>query len=143
MRKSASTLSNAKLEIFMNSLAKAFLDAGEAKWWDAQVAAMASEVLTGFDRTGAGVCNGWARGKRTRVSLLWRSKLTTDDEKEPYGSVVDDLDADAAEADFCLRGNSERMDELYWPVINGSGVPTPSNPSAQFAGHDCAGDLHV
>merc|ERR1711974_405768 len=86
MRKSASTLSNAKIEIFMNSLAKAFLDAGEAKWWDAQVAAMASEVLTGFDRTGAGVCNGWARGKRTRVSLLWRSKLTTVDEKEPYGS---------------------------------------------------------
>merc|ERR1712137_1024070 len=138
MRKSASTLKNVQLKVFLNSLAKAFLDSGEAKWWDAQVAAMASEVLTGLDLSGEGVCNRWERRKRTRVSLLWRSTLMSEEDKEPYGSVVDDADADAAEADFCVQGNNERMYEWYWAVINGTSLPTPSFPSRAFGGEIAA-----
>lgn len=110
MNASAAKIKNPVLRTFMMELAKSFLSAGEAKWWDAQVAVMMAEVMTGSRQ---GVCAGWALSRRAAVSLLWRSRLDSE-ELLPYGSLVDNPQADAPKIDFCLYGNVTRMDEAYW-----------------------------
>jgi len=113
----AESLADPKLSIFTTQLAKAFLAAGEAKWWDAQCIVMMEEVVSQFDLTGGGVCAGWARQKKTSVSLVWKSVLGPD-EKEPYGSIKDDPEAKAPLVDYCIFGNAGRMWDVYWSTIN-------------------------
>ncbi|CAJ1443138.1 unnamed protein product [Effrenium voratum] len=110
----ASQLADPDLRIFVTELAKAFLEAGEAKWWDAQCAVAMDQVLSGQS---IGVCSNWAEKKKTSVSLIWRSNLT-EGELNPYGSVYDDADAHAPLIDYCLDGNVTQMWEVYWPQVN-------------------------
>merc|ERR1719293_503748 len=91
MQKHAETLHSQRLRLFVVELAKAFLKIGEAKWWDAQCAVMMDEILSGNP---IGVCSKYSQGRKTSVSLVWRS-LLSDDELNPYGSVRDDEHADA------------------------------------------------
>jgi len=111
------TLADPTLSIFTTQLAKAFLGAGEAKWWDAQCMVMMAEVVSGFDATGGGVCAGWMRQKKTSVSLVWKSVLGSND-LEPYGSIKDDPEAKAPLVDYCVFGNATRMWDTYWSTIN-------------------------
>lgn len=113
----AKNLYDERLRTFTVELAKAFLNAGEAKWWDAQCAVMMDEIISGSPR---GVCSNYAQGKRTHVSLVWRSILK-DDEMNPYGSVQEDEGANAPLIDYCLNGDNEKMWEVYWPVVNRTG----------------------
>jgi len=117
MEAHAATLSDERLRIFVVELAKAFLLAGEAKWWDVQSAVMMDEIMSGNP---LGVCSKYAESKRTSVSLVWRSLLKSG-ELNPYGSVRDDEHAEAPPIDYCLDGDSERMWAVYWPMINGTG----------------------
>lgn len=72
------------LEEFMVSLAKAFTNAGEAKWWDAQLAVAMSEVLTGLNNPAQGsVCAKWLTGVKPAVSTTWRSDATTNSRSSP------------------------------------------------------------
>jgi len=114
MEQYAETLHDERLRIFTIELAKSFLKAGEAKWWDAQCAVMMDEILSGNP---LGVCSNYARGKKTSVSLVWRS-LLKHGELEPYGSVKDDELADAPPVDYCLDGNVSKMWEVYWPMVD-------------------------
>jgi inosine-uridine nucleoside N-ribohydrolase len=116
MEAHAETLSDERLRIFVLELAKAFLKAGEAKWWDVQSAVMMDEIMSGNP---IGVCSKYAKSKRTSVSLVWRSLLKSG-ELNPYGSVRDDEYAEAPPIDYCLDGDSERMWAVYWPMINRS-----------------------
>lgn len=127
-------LADSRLRAFVRHLTKAFIQlVDEARWWDAQVAVMMSEVLTGFDTSGGGICAGWARKRRTSVSLVWRSVLA-EGQLNPYGSVTDDPNANAPEIDYYfLFGNPARMMEAFWPVVNGSQFLSGSCPSASFA----------
>ncbi|CAE7568765.1 rihA [Symbiodinium natans] len=117
MEEYASTLADEDLRVFVIELAKAFLAAGEAKWWDAQCAVVMDQVLSGKK---IGVCSNWAEQKVTSVSLVWRSNLT-DGELNPYGSIKDDEDAHAPPVDYCLDGNVTQMWEVYWPMVNQTG----------------------
>ncbi|CAE6965710.1 rihA [Symbiodinium natans] len=117
MEEYAATLADPGLRIFVTELAKAFLAAGEAKWWDAQCAVVMDQVLSGLKQ---GVCSNWFEDKLTSVSLVWRSNLT-DGELNPYGSVYDDEDAHAPPIDYCLDGNVTQMWEVYWPMVNQTG----------------------
>jgi hypothetical protein len=110
-------LADPKLSIFTTQLAKAFLGAGEAKWWDAQCMVMMVEVVSGLDATGGGVCAGWERQKKTSVSLVWKSVLGPN-ETEPYGSIKDDPEAKAPLVDYCVFGNATRMWDTYLSTIN-------------------------
>ena len=110
----AHNLHDEKMRIFMVELAKAFLGAGEAKWWDAQCAVMMEQVISGQP---GGVCSNWAWNKKTAVSLVWRSNLL-EHELNPYGSIVDDLNAHAPPVNYCLGGNSTQMWEVFWPMLD-------------------------
>ncbi|CAE8725025.1 unnamed protein product, partial [Polarella glacialis] len=108
MEEGAASLNNKRLQVFVVELAKAFLGAGETKWWDAHCAVMMADVLSGIDAAGSGACANWARSKRTSVNTVWRSHLH-DGEKLPYGQIKDDPDADAPLVDYCLMGNPTSM----------------------------------
>jgi pyrimidine-specific ribonucleoside hydrolase len=127
-----SDLADLRLRSFVRHLTKAFIQlVDEARWWDAQVAVMMSEVLTGFDSSGEGVCAGWARQRRTSVSLVWRSVLEVG-QSNPYGSVVDDPNANAPEIDYCLFGNPSRMMEVFFSAVNRSRFLSGTSPSTNF-----------
>jgi inosine-uridine nucleoside N-ribohydrolase len=114
MEAHAEILIDERVRTFVLELAKAFLKAGEAKWWDVQSAVMMDEILSGNP---IGVCSKYAQGRKTSVSLIWRSLLKSG-ELNPYGSVRDDEHANAPPVDYCLDGNSDRMWSVYWPMIN-------------------------
>jgi len=63
---------------FVISLARAFTGAGEAKWWDAQIAVAMSEIIAGAnsDQT-PGVCATWVTGVKPAISTVWRSDAGT------------------------------------------------------------------
>uniref|UniRef100_A0A6U6KCL2 Inosine/uridine-preferring nucleoside hydrolase domain-containing protein n=1 Tax=Zooxanthella nutricula TaxID=1333877 RepID=A0A6U6KCL2_9DINO len=122
----ADALADPRLRLFTKELAKRFLGAGEARWWDAELAVLlADEVGGARERCGPVVsaeeclCANWADDRRTSVSLVWRSSLA-EGEVNPYGSVYDDANADAPPVSYCLRSNPDRMWEQYWPVVNGT-----------------------
>ena len=117
MEKYAAELAGDGLRTFVTELAKAFLAAGEAKWWDAQCAVVMDQVLSGQS---VGVCSNWAEKRKTSVSLIWRSNLA-EGEMNPYGSIHDDADAHAPPIDYCLNGNVTQMWEVYWPMVNKNG----------------------
>lgn len=66
------------LQEFVVSLAEAFTNAGEAKWWDAQIAVAMSEILAGTNTAKTpGVCASWVTGVQPAISTVWRSDAGT------------------------------------------------------------------
>mmetsp|Transcript_1918 Transcript_1918/g.5433 ORF Transcript_1918/g.5433 Transcript_1918/m.5433 type:complete len:476 (-) Transcript_1918:209-1636(-) len=141
--------------VFLRELAQSFTAAGEAKWWDAQVAVMAAEVLTGlkprlessqspvasaisrgnFEQARAllrvspspSVCSYWVHTDSFGVSLEWRSTVSPPS-REPYGKVADVESGRGPAGDFCVFGNVTRMAELYWdPPALGESVAEPAH----------------
>jgi len=114
MERHAAALSSKSLGLFVRLVAESFLMAGEAKWWDVHLAVAMTEELTGVEA----VCQTWLRSRRTITSLLWRSAPSEAD-GNPYGSTIDDPAGKAPSFDFCVHGNVTRMNEVYWPMLNG------------------------
>merc|ERR1711972_288695 len=115
--KYAPRVEDPRVRTFAIEVARAFLGAGEAKWWDAQTVVMLSDIIAGKHRRNEGVCANWARQRRTYVDMVWRSQLR-EGELEPYASIKDSPEADAPLIDYCLRGNPVAMWEEYWAMVN-------------------------
>lgn len=122
MLSQANQLTSKSLGLFVKLLTESFLSAGEARWWDAQLAVIMSQEL--MERTD-GACQTWLRGRRTITSLVWRSSPGKG-LGNPYGSTFDDPAALAPQADFCVYGNPVSMAEAYWPVLDGLHLPNQS-----------------
>eukprot|EP00428_Durinskia_dybowskii_P023424 CAMPEP_0170237338 /NCGR_PEP_ID=MMETSP0116_2-20130129/18419_1 /TAXON_ID=400756 /ORGANISM="Durinskia baltica, Strain CSIRO CS-38" /LENGTH=429 /DNA_ID=CAMNT_0010488141 /DNA_START=105 /DNA_END=1394 /DNA_ORIENTATION=- len=115
----AEALADPRLRAVMVQLVTSLGSTPGARWWDAAAAVVMAEVLAGADAEGAGVCADWARQRQAGVSLLWRSRPGPG-QKNPYGSVADDPAAAAPLTDFCIRGRPGRMEDAYWPVVQGA-----------------------
>jgi hypothetical protein len=102
---------------FIRSLASAFLNAGEAKWWDAQMVVAMADIITNVKQSES-VCSDWVHSTGFKVNLAWRKVEHGSDKKNPYGSITD-VPGLGPFASFCRHGNVAMMQESYWKTIHG------------------------
>mmetsp|Transcript_6856 Transcript_6856/g.10113 ORF Transcript_6856/g.10113 Transcript_6856/m.10113 type:complete len:123 (+) Transcript_6856:600-968(+) len=102
------------MSAFTKSLGPAFVGAGEAKWWDAQLAVAMANIInghTGNNKTGS-VCAEWKETDGFKVNMIWKnipgSSGGTSGDKNPYGSIADSPGI-GRNASFCLHGKVEAM----------------------------------
>lgn len=91
---------------FVTDLAAAFLGAGEAKWWDAQLVVAMADVIIDLPIEES-VCKEWIESTGFKVEMAWRSVSAADSAagvKNPYGSVTDKPGI-GPDAWFCRHGN--------------------------------------
>lgn len=108
----AAKLTDKSMGKFLEGLGRNFLGAGEAKWWDAQLAVAAVGILAGQQNTAHDVCAEWETAN-ARISLAWKGTG-----KNTYGSVVEDPSGHAVE--FCASGEGKRetMSNIFWDAMN-------------------------
>jgi hypothetical protein len=105
-----------KKTTFIQDLAAAFLGAGEAKWWDAQLVVAMADVITGLPIEES-VCSEWMESDGFKVDLRWMP-VDAPGVKNPYGSIVD-VAGIGPFTYFCRHGNVTNMQESYWSTLAG------------------------
>ena len=122
---------NKRLAKFIKSLGIAFTNAGEAKWWDAQLVVAIADIITNVPEE-QGVCSKWLNSTGFKVNLDWHRVKTEDDaagKKNPYGSITD-VDGIGPVASFCRHGNVTNIQDTYWEALSGDpGSTTVADPS--------------
>ena len=124
---------------FMTNLAKNFLAAGEAKWWDAQLVVAMADIITGVAHKDS-VCSVWKETTGFDINLEWNHVTKEEGRKgikNPYGSITDSRNDDddddddprirtpttttteGPHASFCVHGNVAAMQHTYWSALNG------------------------
>mmetsp|Transcript_16129 Transcript_16129/g.39707 ORF Transcript_16129/g.39707 Transcript_16129/m.39707 type:complete len:353 (-) Transcript_16129:36-1094(-) len=103
-----------KIATFNMDLAAAFLGAGEAKWWDAQLVVAMADVITGLP-IDQSVCSDWLESTGFKVELAWKSVNATEAAAgvlNPYGSITDKPGI-GPNAAFCTHGNGKVEKRTY------------------------------
>ena len=113
-------LEDEQLTNFTMSLAQAFLGAGEAKWWDAQLVIAMADVITGIPIEDS-VCAEWLETSGFKVNLHWET-VTEAGVLNPYGSITD-VEGMGPQGFFCRHGNVTNMQEHYWEMLAGDAEP--------------------
>jgi len=109
-----------QLASFIMNLAAAFLNGGEAKWWDTLLVVGMANVITGLPIEES-ICTAWTHSTGFKVELAWRSVNESEAAAgilNPYGSITDKPGI-GPNAIFCTQGNVTNMQDQFWSTVGG------------------------